>query len=345
MHITDQLTNSFLLKKHLAIILLGIIFGLLIAYFISSSNALPELFFMITASLSGITNAYLLYGISLILDKFLPWQINEGGRLLLGIIVHFAAILLWSLFFVYILGVVFPDIVKFGTVYDQYSIKMGILLFIFALVYEIIYFALYSYYSFTTFQIETVRQERKQIELQLNALKSQLSPHFLFNSLSTISSLAFKDHKRAEFFIRKLAAMYNYTLQSYQYKLITLKEELKFVDSYLYLLENRFGTKLQCHIDVDKDLLQGKLPPLTLQILVENAVKHNTLEEEQPLTIRIVSNQKYVKVSNNITKKPKHVSSFEIGLKNINARYLLLHKEGIVVTKNSSFQVKVPVLL
>jgi LytS/YehU family sensor histidine kinase len=157
--------------------------------------------------------------------------------------------------------------------------------------------------------------------------------------------LVFKDKQKAEGFIRKLAEMYQYTLQSYQTKLITLEEELQFVDSYQYLLQTRFGEKFQCTIEVSEDLLQTKIPPLTLQMLLENAVKHNVLSEQDPLLIEVKSTSKYISVKNNITKKPKKVSSFQIGLKNINARYLLLHEEGIAVTNGENFQVKIPVIV
>jgi LytS/YehU family sensor histidine kinase len=222
--------------------------------------------------------------------------------------------------------------------------KLGIVLLILVLIIEIIYFALYSYYSYTSFQIETVRQERKQIELQFKALKSQLSPHFLFNSLNTISSLVFKDKTKAEGFIRKLAEMYQYTLQSYQTQLISLREELDFVNSYQYLLQTRFGTKFQCTIEIDEELLASHIPPLTLQMLLENAVKHNVLSEEDPLKVQVTSDKKYIIVKNNITKKPQKVSSFQIGLKNINARYLLLREEGIAVSNGESFEVKIPLI-
>ena len=148
----------------------------------------------------------------------------------------------------------------------------------------------------------------------------------------------------AESFIRKLAELYQYTLRSYQKKLTTLEEELEFVDSYQYLLKTRFGDKFQCDIQVDQDVLTSKIPPLTLQMLLENAVKHNVLDESNPLKIRVFIDNKHIVVKNNVTKKPKKVSSFQIGLKNINSRYLLLHEEGIVVTNGENFQVKLPII-
>jgi len=343
-----QLTNNFFVKKHVSITCSGAIFGFFITYFIVMGDAGESTTSLDTLDtflgiIVGITSAYWMYFSAILLDKLLPWHKQEGNRLLIGIFAHFFVAFLWSLFILYTSSFLFNDI-DFANIRELYMLKLAIILIILVLIIEIIYFALYSYYSYTTFQIETVRQERKQIELQLKALKSQISPHFLFNSLNTISSLVFKDRKMAEGFIRKLAELYQYTLSSYQRKLTTLKNELEFVDSYQYLLKTRFGEKFQCEVEVTTDLLTTKIPPLTLQMLLENAVKHNVLDKENPLKVRIFSDRKYVIVQNNITRKPKKVTSFQIGLKNINSRYLLLHEEGIVVTNGENFQVKLPLI-
>ena len=212
------------------------------------------------------------------------------------------------------------------------------------LIYTVVYFAFYSYYSFATLQIESVKQERKQIDLQLKALKSQLSPHFLFNSLNTISSLVFADKSKAKLFIRRLANLYNFSLQSYQSKLITLREELDFVKSYQYLLAIRFENKFQSNINISDDLLDTKIPPLSLQMLVENAVKHNTMSIEKPLQIDVFSEGEYICVTNAVTDSPMGKTSFHVGLKNINKRYLLLANKGITVSNGKDFIVKIPII-
>jgi LytS/YehU family sensor histidine kinase len=193
-------------------------------------------------------------------------------------------------------------------------------------------------------QIESVKQERKQIDLQLKALKSQLSPHFLFNSLNTISSLVFVDKKKAKLFIRRLSKLYDYTLQSYHSKLITLKEELDFVESYQYLLAIRFEDKFKTNIRIDEGLWSTKIPPLSLQMLVENAVKHNTMSIEKPLIIDVFIEGEYICVTNTITESPKEKTSFHVGLKNINKRYLLLVNKGISVSNGNNFSVKIPII-
>lgn len=335
------------MKKYFFIGCIGITLGLLVSYFIAESAANIAAFTAVNYSLFallGIAISYFIYFSGLKLNKIVPYHKQESLRLFLGIGTHYLialATIFICFFFANRLFLLIPD---FFTTYLSEFIKVGIIVFILILFFEIIYFALYSYYSYTTFQIETVRQERKQIELQLKALKGQLSPHFLFNSLNTISSLVYKNETKAELFIRKLAQMYQYTLGSYQKKLITLEEELNFVNSYLYLLQTRFENKVSCTIEIDEELNETKIPPLTLQMLLENAVKHNVLSEENPLRINIVSDKKSITVTNNITEIPKKVTSFQIGLKNINARYLLLHDRGISITNGSAFTVKIPVI-
>lgn len=343
-----QLTKTVLFKKHLFIVVIGSLLGFLISFYLVESETVEAVSFsalqVVLSCLIGVIVGYLIYSSSLFLDKILPWKKHVETRLLLGIITLFSLSFLLISSVIYLFDYFTNDSLNFMAVFQPMLIKLAIVLFILILIFEIIYFALYSYYSYTTLQIETVKQERKQIELQLNALKSQLSPHFLFNSLNTISSLVYKEKSRAQTFIRKLANMYQYTLRSYSEKLITLKEELDFVNSYLYLLETRFENKLTCTISVSDSLLESKVPPLAIQMLIENAVKHNQKDEKKPLHIVIRSTKKYIIVENNITEKPTNVTSFKIGLKNINARYLLLHTEGIVISNGQNFSVKIPVI-
>lgn len=343
-----QLTKTVLFKKHLFIVVLGSLLGFLISFYLVESETVDAVSFssfqVVLSCFIGIVVAYVVFLSSLLLDAFLPWRRFMEARLFVGIIALFV------LSFLLISGVIYTfdyftnDTLNFMAVYQPMLIKLAIILFILILIFEIIYFALYSYYSYTTLQIEAVKQERKQIELQLGALKSQLSPHFLFNSLNTISSLVYKERRKAQQFIRKLANMYQYTLKSYSEKLITLEEELTFVKDYLFLLETRFENKLSCTINISDELLDTKVPPLAIQMLVENAVKHNQKDEDRPLHITIESTKKHIVVQNNITEKPSNITSFNIGLKNINSRYLLLHTQGIIVSNGTSFSVKLPLI-
>jgi sensor histidine kinase YesM len=292
----------------------------------------------------GLLVTYVLYFLAIKLDKLYPWQTQTNNRLFVGFVLQMLVAFSFIFGCIYLYSNYIIANADFFTEYHETLIKLSILLCVLLMVYSIIYFAFYSYYSFATLQIESVKQERKQIDLQLKALKSQLSPHFLFNSLNTISSLVHTNTKKSELFIRKLANMYQFTLNSYHSMLINLEEELQFVASYQYLLETRFENKLNIKIEIDEALYTTKIPPLTLQMLIENAVKHNTMDKKDPLQVAVYVEGNYICVKNNITEIPKNKTSFHIGLKNINTRYLLLAQKGISISNGNVFLVKIPII-
>lgn len=347
MQSTNKRNTKFILKKYFSISVLGALLGISIYYFIIYSE-LQEIAYqtknVFLAGISGTLIAVIIFYATIILNNFLPWKTHTGNRLFAGLIVHFLIAYFLVLASFYSYRFLFFNVDDFFEDYNAIIIKLGIILLILTLIFEVIYFALFSYYSFSKFQIETVKQERKQIELQLNALKSQLSPHFLFNSLNTISSLLYKDENSTAIFIRRLAKMYDFMLKSYRHKLISLKEELEFVDAYNYLLQTRFKNKFTCTVSIPDDLLSTKIPPLTLQMLVENAMKHNQLSISKPLEINISSTESEIIIENNITETPKNVTSFNIGLNNINKRYLLLVHTSISIDKANNFTVKIPII-
>lgn len=331
------------MKKHLLIQITGLISGIFIFYFIVLSE--DQIYFSNTIyiglfGLSGVLTSYMLHFTSVKLDGILSWHTQLGNRLLIGILFQYFI----SFCFFYAVIFLFHDAIQQLDSFDQIILKTGIILFIFVLIYSVFYFGIYSYHSFVKIQIETVQNNRKQIELQLKSLKSQLSPHFLFNNLNTISSLIYKDGQKAVTYIRNFAKLYIHTLETYQTKLVSLETEINLVINYCYLLQTRFEHKFKCEIKISDSLLSTQIPPLTLQMLVENAVKHNQLSSENPLSIEITHEGKFLQVKNNITDIPNNIHSFNIGLKNINKRYILLCNKGIVIQKNSYFTVQIPII-
>ena len=162
------------MKKHFLITALGTALGILLSYYLVVSRQDNEVAFSaviaILSAFVGVLVCYAIYGLTLKLDKVLPWRAQTNNRLFVGIVLHFfvAIIICFSLFYLY--EVLLFSKTDFFDVYKQALIKLSILIFIIILVYSIVYFALFSYYSFATLQIETVKQERKQIDLQLKAL-------------------------------------------------------------------------------------------------------------------------------------------------------------------------------
>ena len=345
----NKFLNQPTVKKHIFIVMLGAVLGLLVYNFVSTETLINSQLYSktkpyILSCLLGILVSYLVYYVTLKLDKLLPWQTELASRFVVGIILHFIVVLTVVSLLLYIYTNYIINVVDTTTNISNILIKLAIILFILTLIYTVIYFALYSYYAYTRLQIETITYERKQIDLQLKALKTQLSPHFLFNSLNTISSLIYRDPKSAETYIRGLGKIYSYTLKSYYTKFVTLQEELDFVSSYLILLETRYEKRFTCNIVIPEEIRNTKIPPLTLQMLIENAVKHNQMDVNNPLHIDIYHEKGHLIAKNNITTKPNNITSFNIGLKNIEERYALLGNASVSIVKDENFVVKIPVL-
>jgi LytS/YehU family sensor histidine kinase len=175
-------------------------------------------------------------------------------------------------------------------------------------------------------------------------LKLQLNPHFLFNSLNTLSSLVHEDADKASEFIRKMSEVYRYVLDNRNRELVTLSEEMEFISAFSYLIGLRFQGMVEFIFVVDPEDLHKKIAPMTLQLLVENAVKHNVASRQKPLTVRIFSGKSYIKVSNNY--QPKHDQKGSgMGLKNISSRYAFLTNKKVVIRNDHDmFEVVIPLI-
>jgi two-component system, LytTR family, sensor kinase len=192
-------------------------------------------------------------------------------------------------------------------------------------------------------------REKEQIKKELVAakfegLKNQVNPHFLFNSFSVLTSLVETDPKSAVSFISKLSDMYRYILENDEKDIVTVKEELNFLDDYLFLLKMRHQTAVVVKIDLGKLDLSSKIPPMALQILVENAVKHNSFSIDDPLEITIGDQAGIsVFVENKKVPKKELVHSTKIGLKNLSKRLMLSIGKGLVILEDEDrFQVTIP---
>lgn len=187
---------------------------------------------------------------------------------------------------------------------------------------------------------ELLKQENLQKEL--SALKNQINPHFLFNSLNSLSAMV-RDNDDASTFVEKLSFMYRYILQSGQVDLISLREELKFLESYVYLIKTRYREKFNIEINIREELLSEKIPVLVLQLLVENAIKHNEISVKNPLNVKLYESQDYLIVENPIKPRSSFVDSTGNGLENIIKRYRLLIKKSVRIENNNQvFKVMLP---
>jgi len=193
--------------------------------------------------------------------------------------------------------------------------------------------------------IEKERLKRQSLQSELAALKNQVNPHFLFNSLNSLSLLVREDPKAAGTFINKLSFLYRYILQSKDQDLLTVKEELKFLESYMHLIKERYRDNFNVKITISKELLQKKIPTLALQLLMENAVKHNEISTEKPLYVEVFNEQDHLVVRNTLQKRTGPVESTHTGLSNLNMRFKLhMDQEIKILQDDGYFSVKIPIV-
>ena len=194
--------------------------------------------------------------------------------------------------------------------------------------------------------LEVERFKKESIEFRFETLKNQVNPHFLFNSLNTLSSLMHLDIDAAEKYLRQLAKVYRYVLENKEIEVINLETELNILQSYIYLVQMRFKDKLNIKIDISDDLASFGIAPMTLQLLIENAIKHNEVSRKFPLIIDISSqDHDYLTVKNIIQLKTSKEYSTKVGLNNIIKRYQYLTDKPVTVDDSSGvFRVGIPLL-
>lgn len=303
----------------------------------------------------------LFYFTSKSLNKILPWNKTRSFRFLAEVFSGFFIFLVLGLLFVYVYIGQFVLLNNLGDFWGEHwdgLVKFSILTLVFTYIFSLVNFSVFSYNQYAFVQIEKMRIERDQLKLQFEALKQQLSPHFLFNSLNTISSLIYKDINLSENFIRKLAGTYQYILNTDDQKLIEISREIEMVMGYYFMQKIKYEDCVSMEVNLSPEINNGLIPPLALQMLVENAFKHNLINEDKQLKIEIFDeNKKFIVVRNNFIQKPELLKignslinrpqngdSHKIGLKNIRKRYQYFAQKDIEVSFDEYFEVKLPII-
>lgn len=243
------------------------------------------------------------------------------------------------------------EITKRYTVLEVNDKGMSISYFIsFLLLFFIttIYDLGYVFHKWKKAIIEAERLEKEKALSQYQALKNQVNPHFLFNSLSVLSSLIYPEPKpeKAKKYLDEFSRIYRYVLDVNDETVVTLQRELDFLHSFLYLLSIRYGEDLQTEMHIPADKMDTLLPPLTLQFLIENAIKHNQVDKRHPLAITIAMEGQYLVVSNNLNPKPTPKrNSNRLALNNLKGRYALITDETpLFYATDKDFICKVPLI-
>lgn len=215
-----------------------------------------------------------------------------------------------------------------------------------ALIY-IIQYALNSAEKAQTVSLQNEMLKTENMRSQFEILRQQVNPHFLFNSLSTLRSMVRAKDPKAEEFVLRLSEIYRQLLAKRQFDTVTLKEELEFVNDYLFMLSSRFGTALKIVIDIPEENLTFRVPTFSLQLLLENCIKHNVISSEKPLEIKIFSSPGFVTIENHIQPKQTEAEHSGYGLENLIQRYKLLGfpEDGVFVFSDEDvFRVRLKLL-
>lgn len=274
--------------------------------------------------------------ITLVLDEKIPWTKQPVKRFSIGVV----AIVLYSFGGAFIIARIFEGgfnlyVGGFDQVYVTVVIAVAITLIMTSHSFLV---------NWRQTAIDAERLAKESIAARYENLKSQVNPHFLFNSLNALSNLVYEDQDKAVKFIKQLSEVYRYVLDTRDQEVVPVDDELRFLESYIFLQQIRFGDKLRFSINIDNRNVF--LAPLALQMLIENAIKHNVISQEDPLSIKVYNDHEYIIVENNLQKKTNLIEpSSSLGLENICNRYeVLTSKKVEIIETPAAFTVKLPVL-
>ncbi len=348
--VSDYIIQSMKIQRKsvirvLIIFLFLIVAGNLVVLTVLPLNEFTPALFFSNTIYSVLIGGTMGIGINLIsnwLDRKHSWLGNPLKRLIMQV----SLTLGFSLLVIFIAVVIIFIANKekdFSAVVVDSALFMIRIAIIFLFLSLLITYAITFFVNWKKSVVMQEQMKREQLALQYETLKSQVNPHFLFNSLNAVTSLISTEPEKAILFVKKLSEVFRYVLEQKDKEIITLESELEFLESYIFLQKIRFGENLKVNIHVsDHQLL---IVPLSLQMLVENAIKHNVISKEFPLTINISSKGKdYLAVSNNLKKKPAFNSN-NMGLENIRSKYYFFTQNPVVVNESESeFTVEIPLI-
>lgn len=278
------------------------------------------------------------------LNKSFPWNEAPKKRLVWGVIIS----TIFNVALLILLIMFLATVIEGQPIESAFSRRYAGTYIIALIITLVISLIGYSYFFFKQVEQEKIINEklrREKVTAELNALRSQVNPHFLFNSFNVLSGLIDEDQKKAQKFLGGLSKIYRYILEQKDENISSLEDEIKFAHQYLDLHKIRFENSIFLDVDIDKTLYERNIPSLSLQLLLENAVKHNAFDTNQPLQIQIKSQGDLIIVSNNIRKRSHLNGSSGIGLKNIAERYKLREINGFNIDEsNNQFTVTLPLL-
>ena len=297
-----------------------------------------------TLVVTGIIATVNLALIKRYLNNKFPWHVNNAKRIIFELLsTNISSVTLITVFSL-VLFHLYPCEI-------QQQIELGPAIFknivISLIINNIVtpfYEAQYLFREWINLRVETEQLKREKAESQYTALRNQINPHFLFNSLNTLLTMV-ADNPKASQYVESLSDFLRYALQTHEKEAVSLEEELKLASQYIFIQKTRFGDKLMVDTDVPGQYLDYAVPPFALQMLLENAIKHNIVSREYPLHIKIYIKDTYLMVENNLRRKLEENPSTGIGLNNITNRYKFLSDRKVLIDEDTdTFKVALPLV-
>jgi two-component sensor histidine kinase len=295
----------------------------------------------------------MLYGLSLYfanasifiyLDKLFVINRFTPKRILIGFLASFFV----SIFVIFLLRF-FEDVIVEGNSLMAFLNKENMSDYLVAIIITLfVTLSFHAFYFYKAFQDNMVKEQKiiaSTASAQFESLKNQIDPHFLFNSLNVLNSLIEENPENAQQFTTSLSKIYRYVLEQKDKELVTVAEELAFAKTYMNLLKMRFENSITFELPEDFNNDEAKVVPLSLQLLLENCIKHNVVSEQNPLHIKIYLQDNYLVVENTLQKKEVLQNRKGVGLQNIVDRYAILtHRNVLIDEKTATFKIKIPIL-
>lgn len=325
-----------------------LLFGLDVAFRFLSDYALPTretwlweaTLYILYSTPLALVNALFFY----VLEKRFSSNKKSNIRLLVG----FVGSMLLTLLTMFCIRIVHKILFLGFTVENFINTESPRFYFITILITLVISLFFHAFYFYKKIQEDKVKKQQiiaGNASAQFESLKNQIDPHFLFNSLNVLSSLIDEQPETAQKFTNSLSKIYRYVLEQKNKELVLVEEELDFAREYMDLLKIRFENSITYTLPQQLQLVDSKVVPLSLQLLLENTIKHNIVSENNPLHIHIYEEDNYLVVKNNLQKKEAFTSRKGVGLQNIADRYkLATDRQVLIVQDETSFQVKIPLL-
>jgi len=278
------------------------------------------------------------------LNRMLPWDTRPKHRALAGIIGSISITMLSLVILNFILWTLIMgnDMSVLWLERNRGFYVIGLLI---TVLISLAMHAIGFFYEIQREKVVTQKLRQENLASELNALRAHIDPHFLFNSFNVLSGLIDEDKEKAQNFLSGLSKIYRYILEQRNENTSTIRDELDFATKYLDLQRTRFENSIILKTDIDPESQQKKVPSLSLQLLLENAIKHNGFDAKNPLTVEISTDENHLTISNNCKYRSHVNASNKMGLQNIKDRYKLMSDKEIEIrAEENTFTVQLPLI-